>query len=544
MNMKYYLTICIFFLGLSLVAAQSLERRAGELLVQLNAESSPASVLAQLNQAIPGSQPMTWEPLVADWQVYRLQFDELSTDPATLLRVAQRMVDIRNVQWNHRVFERITQPNDPDWMMQDDMTMIGLPEAWDVTTGGLTSAGDTIVVAVLEKGALLEHPDLAPNIWFNWGEIPGNELDDDGNGYTDDYRGWNPRTGNDDPGVIGFHGTAVNGIIGAKGNNGMGVTGVNWNIKLMNLANTEFESEIIAAYKYVADMRKLYNTTNGAKGAFVVATNASFGIDLEFAVDHPLWCAAYDSLGKVGVLSMGATANQDVNVDQQGDMPSTCPSEYLIMVTNVDKFDKRKPTAGYGKSHVDLGAPGDGSYTTYSQGMTPQYGAFTGTSAATPHVTGAVGLLYSLQCGDLTADALTQPALCAQRIRDIILENVSPNETLENITKTEGRLDVAASVRAVQELCGGLGAGPLDILWLRPNPVQDLLRVRYQTPSYVPYQIRVFNMLGQQLYEETITPNPFSSNIWEYDAHALPAGVYAVSFGRKEAWRSVKFVKY
>lgn len=544
MNIKYYLTLVAFFATMAWAAGQSLERRAGELLVQLNAESSPASVLSQLNKAIPGAKPMDWEPLVADWQVYLLHFDESTTDPATLLRVAQRMVDIRNVQWNHRVFERVTQPNDPDWSMQDNMTMIGMPEAWDVTTGGLTPAGDTIVVAVLEKGALLDHPDLEANIWHNWGEIPGNGLDDDNNGYTDDFRGWNPRTGNDDPGTIGFHGTAVNGIIGAKGNNNTGVTGVNWDIKLMNLANTEIESEIISAYKYVADMRKLYNSTNGAKGAFVVATNASFGIDFEFAADHPLWCAAYDSLGKVGVLSMGATANQNVDVDQQGDMPSTCPSEYLIMVTNVDKFDKRKATAGYGKNHVDLGAPGDGSYTTYSQGMTPQYGAFTGTSAATPHVTGAVGLLYSLQCEDLTADALTQPALCAARIRDIILENVSPNETLENITTTEGRLDISASVKAVQDFCGGAAAGPLEIIWARPNPVQSQLRVRFQTPSYVPYQIRVFNMLGQQIHEETITPNPFSSNIWEYDAHALPAGVYSVSFGRKEAWRSVKFVKY
>jgi hypothetical protein len=233
-----------------------------------------------------------------------------------------------------------------------------------------------------------------------------------------------------------------------------------------------------------------------------------------------------------------------VNVDIQGDMPSTCPSQYLITVNNMDKFDKKRPNTGYGATHIDLGAPGEGSYTTRSQGMLPQYGAFDGTSSATPHVTGAVGLLYSLQCTDLTADALSQPALCAQRIRDLILENVSPNETLENITTTEGRLDVASSVKAVQALCGGAAAGPLEIIWVRPNPVRFELQVRFQTPNYVPYQIRVFNMLGQQMYEETLTPSPFSNNIWKYDTHALPAGVYSVAFGRKEAWRSVKFVKY
>src|SRR5690606_35239994 len=98
----------------------------------------------------------------------------------------------------------------------DDMTLIGAPEAWDITTGGLSPANDTIVVAVLEKGALLSHPDLAPNRWHNWAEIPGNGLDDDNNGYVDDFGGWDARNGGDNTGTNN-HGTAVNGIIGARG---------------------------------------------------------------------------------------------------------------------------------------------------------------------------------------------------------------------------------------------------------------------------------------------------------------------------------------
>ena len=544
MTRKIYLIILLVFAGANFAWSQSVERRSGELLVQLRAEASPATVLFQLKKAIPGTEALVWKDIVApEWQMYLLGFDESTTDPAALLTAARRNPDIRAAQWNHRAFDRVTQPNDPDWWQQDEMTLIGLPDAWDITTGGLTLAGDTIVVAVLEKGALLEHPDLADNVWYNRGEIPANDIDDDGNGYTDDYRGWNPRTKNDDPGNINFHGTAVNGIIGAKGNNGIGVTGVNWNVKLMNFGNVEYENEIIAAYNYVASMRKRYNTSNGAQGAFVVATNASFGIDFEQASDHPLWCAVYDSLGQVGVLSVGATSNQDVNVDLQGDMPSTCPSQYLITVNNVDKFDKKMQNTGYGSTHIDLGAPGQGSHTTRSQGMNPQYGAFDGTSAATPHVTGAIGLLYSLQCEDLTADALTAPALCARRLRDIVLENVSPNPTLKNITATGGRLDVNLSVKAVQEFCDGAVSGPLEILWVRPNPVQTELSVRFQTPSYSPYQVRVFNMLGQLLYEETLVPSPFSNNIWKYNTHALPLGVYSVAFGRNDAWRAVKFVK-
>lgn len=545
MTIKFYhLFFGLFALVWTAAQGQSPERRAGELIVQLNADASPATVLTRLQQAVPGSGPLVWKKvLVPHWQMYLLGFDETEANADKVLAAARRQPEIRLAQWNHRAFDRNTQPNDPDWPQQDDMTLIGMTDAWDLTTGGLTPAGDTIVVAVLEKGALLDHPDLAANVWYNRAEIAGNNIDDDNNGYIDDYRGWNPRKGNDNPGDIGFHGTAVNGIIGAKGNNGVGVSGVSWNVKLMNLSNVEYESEIVEAYGYVAHMRKLYNSSNGAKGAFVVATNASFGIDFERASDHPLWCAAYDSLGAVGVISVGATSNQDVNVDEQGDMPSTCPSPYLITVNNVDKFDKKLAKTGYGPVSIDLGAPGQGTYTTRSQNLTPQYGTFDGTSAATPHVTGAVGFLYSVPCPDLTADALTHPATCAGRVRDIILQHVSPNTTLKDITTTGGRLDVSASVKAIQQLCGGTATGQLEILWARPNPVHTELQVRFQTPTFSEYQIRVYNMLGQLMFEDTLEPGPFSNNIWKFDASLLPSGVYSVSFGRNEAWRSVKFVK-
>ncbi|MFN0014648.1 MAG: S8 family serine peptidase [Saprospiraceae bacterium] len=544
MTGKIYSVIFFFLLSFASASAQTVERRTGELLLQLNEEASPATVLYQLKAALPVALDLVWkEPVAPGWQIYLLGFDEKLVSPDVMLAAARRLPDVRNAQWNHRTEERATFPNDPDWFKQDDMELIGMPDAWDVTTGGLSPAGDTIVVAVLEKGSLLSHPDLLPNLWLNWGEIPGNDIDDDGNGYADDYRGWNPRTKDDNMGTPGFHGTAVNGIIGAAGNNGTGVTGVNWKVKLMNLANVEFESEIIAAYKYVADMRRLYNATNGAKGAFVVSSNASFGIDFEYASDHPLWCAVYDSLGTVGIVSVGATANKDTNVDTQGDMPSTCPSRYLIAVNNVGLLGTKVPSTGYGSTHIDLGAPGEGTYTSRSQDQSPTYGTFNGTSASTPHVTGALALFYSLNCALLTADAKTSPAVCAQRMRDLILENVVPEPSLNGITTTGGRLGVSRAVKAVLESCDGATTGPLSILWVRPNPVFDELLVRYQSPTYSAYQIVIHNMLGQQLYEETVTPNPFSSNIWKYDASALPRGAYSVSFGRNDAWRSEIFIK-
>ncbi|MCS6930084.1 MAG: S8 family peptidase [Saprospiraceae bacterium] len=525
--------------------AQSLERRSGEMLVQLRPEASPASVLHYLAMRQPPEAALSWKKVIAPrWHIYLLSFDETATHTAALLQAARQHPDIVAAQWNHRVEERATYPNDPDWSRQKGFELIGMPEAWDVATGGLRLGKDTIVVAVLEKGALRTHPDLIPNYWFNWKEIPNNGRDDDDNGYVDDFRGWNPRRNSDNPGSPAFHGTAVNAIIGAKGNNNLGVTGINWNVRLMNLAEITYEDEIVAGYYYAATMRRLYNETNGAKGAFVVATNASFGIDNAWPRDFPLWCAVYDSLGKVGILSVGATANANVNVDLVGDMPSTCPSEYLIVVNNVDQITGRKITeTGYGKTHVDLGAPGDGTYTARSEGESPTYGTFNGTSAAAPHVTGTIALLYNLSCPTFIGDALTQPAACARRVRDLLLQSVAPEPSLANITTTGGRLHVANAIRSVQQLCDGTPTGPLEILWLRPNPVTDEVQVRFQTPTYQPYRLRIFNMLGQLIYESDFTPEPFNANIWKHNLAHLPQGVYCLSIGRNDAWRSVKFVK-
>ena len=120
---------------------------------------------------------------------------------------------------------------------------------------------------------------------------------------------------------------------------------------------------------------------------------------------------------------------------------------------------------------------------------------------------------------------------------------MSPNISLGGITTTGGRLDVAAVTKAVQNLCGGAPTGPLEILWIGPNPVETTLKARFQVPTYTTYQVRVFNGLGQQLFEGEYTPDPFGVSTWEYDAGLLPKGVYTLSLGRGDKVRSEKFVK-
>lgn len=501
-----------------------------------------------------------WKLIAPRWRIYKIQLapSEGREMDSAFLQKLRALPGIQLAQWNHEVSEREVVPNDAYWMEQRDMGLIGMKKAWENTTGGLTPAGDTIVVAVLEKGMQKEHPDLIPNWWKNYHEIPDNGIDDDNNGFVDDFIGWDAAGAGDGNGTGSSHGTSVCGIIGARGNNTFGVTGVNWNVQIMPFVNVRFEDEIVEAYYYASEMRRLYNATQGQKGAFVVTTNASFGIDNVFPEEYPLWCSVYDSLGSVGIISVGATANADRNVDEAGDMPTTCGSEFLVTVTNVEvNTGRRVVNAGYGSLSIDIGSPGQGTFTTTNRVVTATdttwCGSFGGTSAACPHASGALALLYSVKCNGFVADALTQPVDCARRVRDVLLESVVLEPTLEGVTTTGGRLEVSVAVEEIMELCSGV-TGPLEVLDLRPNPVRSLLEIRYQTPDYAEdYVFRVYNSLGQLMMARDqygtirtdidFAPPSFESKRVLLDVQNWPVGTYVLVLGKGNELVQKKFVK-
>lgn len=445
------------------MSGQTTDHRLGEIIVQL----------------VPGKDPQRW---ARNWEsfanrptdfrlqdrispplhIYVFHFDHGKANELRLLSSIRRDPAVVAAQFNHFIDLRETVPDDPlfenQWQYINPGTDGGLENAdldidlaWDVTTGGLTADGDTIVVCVIDDGVNISHEDLAENLWINRAEIPDNGIDDDLNGYIDDYRGWNVLQDNDDIGAGGTHGSSVTGVIGAVGNNGVGVSGVNWRVKLMTVKSNFNTSEatVIEAYSYPLIQRMRYNETNGLEGAFVVATNASWGRDRGFAEDAPIWCGLYDSLGVHGILSVGATANMNLDVDVEGDLPTTCPSDYLLSVTNIDRNDEKVAGAGYGPLSIDLGAYGQEAYTTTRS----NYGLFMGTSSATPHVTGAIALLYAAPCPTLMAVAKSDPAGAALLIRDYILNFTTPNTSLEDITVTGGRLNINNSMQALMANC-------------------------------------------------------------------------------------------
>ncbi len=377
-----------------------------------------------------------------------------------VLRKLRSNINVVHITPNRAITPRVL-PNDPQinkqWQYVNNGSTGGINGAdmdmdlaWDITTGGLSPSGDTIVVCVIDDGINQAHEDLKDNIWYNHGEIPLNGIDDDGNGYIDDFRGWNVTENNDSVFVAGVHGTPVCGIIGARGNNGIGVSGINWKVKIMMVDyGSATEANALASYGYAYTMRKLYNETNGKKGAYIVTTNSSWGINDAMADEAPLWCAIYDAMGSVGILSCGATANASTNVDTDGDLPTSCTSEFLISVTNINKSDVKVDQAGYGRKSIDIGAYGEQSFTVTRTG----YGGFGGTSGATPHVAGTIALMYSLQCMKFDSLSKSNPAAAALIVKDMILNGTSNLPSLKDITTTGGKLNAFKAVSNLKTIC-------------------------------------------------------------------------------------------
>ena len=214
-------------------------------------------------------------------------------------------------------------------------------------------------------------------------------------------------------------------------------------------------SVVLRAYGYVLKQKQIWLQTNGAKGANVVATNSSFGIDCAKCTkeDYPAWNDMYNQMGRYGILSAVAVPNLSIDIDKHGDVPGACSSPYVIATTNTNKKGKKEKQAGWGKINVDIGAPGTDIYSTvaikYPQAKQKpknythkDYDLMTGTSMATPHVAGAVAFFHSTANQNFYNQFKANPARAALRLKDLMLNSVDPVSDLQGKSVSGGKLNL------------------------------------------------------------------------------------------------------
>ncbi|HET9486730.1 MAG TPA: S8 family peptidase [Chryseosolibacter sp.] len=298
-------------------------------------------------------------------------------------------------------------------------------EAWS------TNAGAEVWIGIIDEGYMHSHEDLSANAGKNPGETEGNGVDDDGNGYIDDVYGWDFDGNNNTvfDGVGDDHGTHVAGTIGASGNNGKGVAGVSWDVNLMNA-------------KFLG---KRGGTTANAIKAVDYFTNLKINAGINLVATNNSWggggfsqglADAISRAGAANILFIAAAGNDARNNDSSPSYPASYQNANIVSVASIDSRGALSSFSNWGQNSVDLAAPGSAIYSTVPKrsggNVIAGYAGYSGTSMATPHVTGAVALYAAFHSG-----------ATAEGIKSALLRSTTPTSSLNNKCASNGRLNVS-----------------------------------------------------------------------------------------------------
>lgn len=340
-------------------------------------------------------------------------------------------------------------PNDPYFVDQWYLNKIQAPAAWQTGTGS-----NDVIVAVLDTGFDLDHPDLVQNTWVNTGEIPNNGIDDDGNGFVDDVHGWDFVDHNNSPepsisttydeGAVS-HGTVIAGIIGATTNDANGIAGINWHVKLMNVR--------------ILDNTGIGNSEVAREGIEYAVKNHAKIINLSFTGfdNDPQLESTINAAEEAGVLIVAAVGNTEgggINVDETPIYPACdghgSPDNGIIGVASTDETDTKSTFSNYGATCTDLSAPGENILSTVYQNdawlpFAKGYyqGGWSGTSMAAPMVSGAAALVYA-----------TYPHLTPPQLKNVLRLSADPVHVtgVASGKMGAGRLNVANALVLAKQL--------------------------------------------------------------------------------------------
>ena len=392
------------------------EMVATHVLVTLSEGEDPSAFLAKM-----GTQATTMERVTPDVPLYRVHLTAVSLEALpNALDTAADQPGALAVEPDY-VRQAILVPNDPKYL---DGTLWGLnqtsdadidaPEGWNVRS----SAG-AVIVAVIDTGIKTTHQDLAANMWRNSAEIAGNKIDDDANGFVDDIFGCDAYNNDGDPTDDQGHGSHCAGTIGGTGNNGIGVTGVAWGVKLMgckflSATGSGADSDAVRCIDYARSKgAKVLSNSWGGGGA---------GVSLQAAIERTR---------TAGLIFVAAAGNDGINTDISPSYPASLATDNIVSVAATTRTDTLASFSNYGSVTTDLGAPGDGIYSTVSTSDTA-YATYSGTSMATPHVAGVLALLMAQFPTESYSSIITR-----------LMNGTDKVPALAGKTKSGGRLNLA-----------------------------------------------------------------------------------------------------
>ena len=404
----------------------------GEVLVKFRREAAPAR-RGLLRDEVAGT---TRRRFASGAELWRLGPGVPVSDALARL---EGSADIAYAEPNY-IVSATAVPDDPEfpkqWSLKNTGQAGGTPgadidatAAWDITTG---TPG--VIVAVVDTGVDLDHPDLRANLWTNPGEIPGNGIDDDADGLVDDVAGWDFVNHDADPHDEHGHGTHVAGTIAAAGDNGRGVAGIAWHatimpLKFLDASGNGTIADAIAAIDYAA-----------AKGARVI--NASWGGG---GFSTAMFEAIRDAGEQQEVLFVAAAGNEATDTDQIPFFPAAYDTPNVVAVAASDRLDHLAWFSNYGRTSVDVTAPGVDILSTLPGGT---YGFSSGTSMAAPHVSGTAALLLTMA-----------PGIDVVSLRQRLLDESEHLPALDGRVASSGRLDALQCVTGADTVSPGPIAG-------------------------------------------------------------------------------------
>ena len=391
----------------------------GEVLVRLNKGTSIADVQRDLSLGLTsGAAVKNLSPSGRGSGYYKLMFAPGGPDERELEKRIGRVPGVEAVSLNYRLEYR-AEPNDAQYGTQWNLEDINVEPVWDVTTGGTMANGMRIGVALSDLAIQTNHPDLSGNIWPN-SPAQGNGAD---------------------------HGTEVASVLGAVGNNNIGIAGVNWDVEIFSSGETNDLSDVIEQFEAATFAREQFNASNGANGLLVVSITASWGVENAGTCNgfmEPL----FTDMTAAGILLVASGPNDPVSIESGTDFPANCALAEHLVVTGYGP-NNETPFA-FGPSTVHLLAPGvDIPVAT----VPSAYAVFDGNSFAIPTVAGAVALLYSIPCPSFADLVMNDPVAARQLVKNAILNNTAFFPGGDALTITGGKLDVHAAYQALMAAC-------------------------------------------------------------------------------------------